>query len=185
MADVSASDTRVTPPDLPGPALRAAATPQPAAHGTGPAPARPGDYADFPARAGAFLVDLLIFLLLARIPAQVVQFGVHLLAYPSGSEERYMPAAGVCLLIINAVVALIYHVVLETSARQGTVGKQVLGLVVTDLHGRRISVARSMARSFARFLSLLCCGIGYLLPLFTARKQTLHDVIAGCVVVRK
>lgn len=165
------------------PAVRAVFTVP--ARGSGAAPGRLGDYADFPARVGAFLVDLLIFFLLARIAAQIIDFCVHLRTFQSGWVERQMPAAGICLLVVNAVMALIYPVALEMSARQGTPGKQVLGLVVTDLHGRRISFARALARSCARFLSLMCCGIGYLLPLFTARKQTLHDVIAGCVVVRK
>lgn len=185
MADVSASDTRVTLPDLPDPAPRAAAPPQPGAGATDPAADWTGDYADFPVRFGGFFVDLLIVFLLARIPAQIVHFVTHLLDRNAVGPTWLRPAAAICLPIIITFIALIYRVSLETSARQGTLGKQVFGLVVTDLRGRRISVFRSMVRFFSQFLSLLCCGIGYLLPLVTSRKQTLHDVVSGCVVVRK
>jgi uncharacterized RDD family membrane protein YckC len=59
-----------------------------------------------------------------------------------------------------------------------------LGLKVTDLEGRRISFARATGRHFAKFLSAMICLVGYIMAGFTARKQALHDVIAGTLVVR-
>jgi uncharacterized RDD family membrane protein YckC len=73
---------------------------------------------------------------------------------------------------------------LESSRWQGTLGQQLLGLRVTDVHGRRISFLRATGRHFAQWISLLLCGLGYLFNLWTSRRQTLHDLIAGCVIVR-
>ena len=53
-----------------------------------------------------------------------------------------------------------------------------------DLEGRRISFARATARYFGQILSALICGVGYLFNLWTSRRQMLHDLIAGCVIVR-
>jgi uncharacterized RDD family membrane protein YckC len=76
-------------------------------------------------------------------------------------------------------------VALDSSSKQGTWGKQIVGLKVTDLQGGRIGVGRAIGRFLARYLSGCSCGIGFLLPLFTERKQTLHDLICGCLVLKK
>ena len=56
---------------------------------------------------------------------------------------------------------------------------------VTDLYGRRITTGLAVGRFFAKIITNLTCGIGYLLPLFTDRKQTLHDLICGCLALKK
>jgi len=78
----------------------------------------------------------------------------------------------------------LYYALLQSSSRQATLGQLALGLRVTDLEGRRVSFARASGRHFATLLTGLTFGIGYLMVLFTARKQTLHDLVAGTVVVR-
>ncbi|PYV64750.1 MAG: RDD family protein, partial [Acidobacteria bacterium] len=58
------------------------------------------------------------------------------------------------------------------------------GLKVTDLAGRRISFARASGRYFAKYLSSMTLLIGYIMAGFTERKQALHDMIAGTLVIR-
>ena len=74
---------------------------------------------------------------------------------------------------------------LETSHWQATIGKSALRLYVTDIDGHRLSRGRSMGRNLAKCLSTLTLGVGYLMSGFTARRQTLHDLIAHCLVVRR
>jgi uncharacterized RDD family membrane protein YckC len=78
----------------------------------------------------------------------------------------------------------LYYALLQSSSRQATLGQMALGVRITDLEGRRISFARASGRHFATAITGLTLGIGYLLVLVTAKKQTLHDLIAGTVVVR-
>lgn len=73
----------------------------------------------------------------------------------------------------------------ESSRLQATPGKLALGLVVTDMNGNRISFARAFGRNLAKMLSLLTILVGYILAGFTPKKQALHDLVAGCLVVRK
>jgi uncharacterized RDD family membrane protein YckC len=54
-----------------------------------------------------------------------------------------------------------------------------------DLHGKRISFPRALGRFFATYLSGIILGIGYLMALFTGKRQTLHDMIASTLVVKK
>ena len=74
---------------------------------------------------------------------------------------------------------------MESSSNQATVGKLALGIVVTDLEGRRISWGRANGRYWSKFISALIFLIGYIMAGFTAKKQALHDMIAGTLVVIK
>lgn len=100
-----------------------------------------------------------------------------------------MPGAGIHL--VNHIVLFglffaggwIYEAGLESSSKQATLGKMALGLRVTDKYGRRITFARASGRYFSKLLSRILM-IGYIMAGFTARKQALHDMIAGTLVVR-
>jgi uncharacterized RDD family membrane protein YckC len=75
---------------------------------------------------------------------------------------------------------------MESSAHQGTLGKIALGLFVTDLQGRRISFGRASGRFFAKIITgLIPFFIGYIMAGFTEKRQALHDMIAGCLVLKK
>lgn len=83
------------------------------------------------------------------------------------------------------VIPWLYFAGCESSVLQATPGKLALGLRVTDELGRRIGFARATGRFFGKFISGLMLDIGYLLAAWTPRKQALHDLLAGCCVVRK
>jgi uncharacterized RDD family membrane protein YckC len=88
------------------------------------------------------------------------------------------------LLLIIPFVNLIYHIVMESSPKQGTYGKQLLGLKVCDLQGERITTSHAAGRNFAKILSNLTLYLGYLYSFFNDKKQCLHDVVAGTLVVK-
>jgi len=150
------------------------------------APTGPFAFADFLPRVGATLLDGLFVGLLGCIPTGVIAV---LIAVATSNEPQNGDAAAaainVCSQLIGFIVGAVYYVTLDASAKQGTWGKQIVGLKVTDLEGRRIGVGRAFGRFFARYLSICTCGIGFLLPLFTEKKQTLHDLICGCLVLKK
>jgi uncharacterized RDD family membrane protein YckC len=57
---------------------------------------------------------------------------------------------------------------------------------VTNLAGEQISIGQSLGRLVMKNLfSSLFLGIGFLMALFTARKQALHDLAAGTLVVQR
>lgn len=78
-----------------------------------------------------------------------------------------------------------YYVTQESGSHQATFGKRALGIIVTDLHGNRISNGRAIGRYFAKLVSGLILLIGYLMAAFTEKKQALHDMMAGTLVVVK
>ncbi|XJJ66021.1 RDD family protein [Novosphingobium sp. BL-8A] len=85
---------------------------------------------------------------------------------------------------ITTVLQWLYFAGLESSPWQGTIGKLAVGLVVTDLHGNRISFLRATGRYFAKILSGMILLIGYIMVGFTERKQGLHDIIASTLVFK-
>lgn len=60
-----------------------------------------------------------------------------------------------------------------------------MGIVVTDLNGNRLTFEKATGRYFAKYLSTMTLGFGYLMAVFTEKKQALHDLVAGTLVVNK
>lgn len=80
----------------------------------------------------------------------------------------------------------LYYALLESSEWQGTAGKKALGLIVTDMQGRRVTFARASGRHFGKIVtSFIPLGIGYAMAGFTQKRQALHDILASCLVLRK
>jgi uncharacterized RDD family membrane protein YckC len=88
------------------------------------------------------------------------------------------------LAIASVAVSWLYEAWLLSSDRQATVGKMAVGLKVTDLNGQRISFARATGRFFAKIVSSMTLLIGFIMAAFTERKQALHDMIAGTIVLK-
>ena len=58
-----------------------------------------------------------------------------------------------------------------------------LGIMVTDLNGNPISFAKATGRHFGKIISVLTLFVGFIMVGITERKQGLHDMMAGCLVV--
>ena len=155
------------------------------------------EYAGFWLRFLAFLIDGVVMSLgvvLVLIPL-IFLTGLGALLSRFHPDEEWNDA-GVFLIVavffLFATVALavtwLYHAWMESSEWQATVGKKALGLVVTDMAGQRVSFGRATGRHFAKIITNLVSfgiGLGYLMAAFTAKKQALHDMIAGCLVLRR
>ncbi len=136
-------------------------------------------YAGFWRRFAAVIIDQCI-LLAVTLPIRLLVP----LAIFTGADIA--TAAGQALGA-GAVVGLVwwlYYAGFEASRWQATPGKRLIGIRVTGAAGERASFARTTGRFFAKLLSGLLCGIGYLMAAFTASKQALHELIAGTLVVR-
>ncbi len=83
----------------------------------------------------------------------------------------------------EVIIWFFYAPFFECSDLRATPGKYLLGIQVCDLNHQRISLQRSLLRNVVKILSSALCGLGYLLALFTAKHQTLHDLVAETIVV--
>ncbi|MGH8113834.1 MAG: RDD family protein [Rhodanobacteraceae bacterium] len=144
-------------------------------------------HAGFWRRVAAWIIDMLIigtvhwFLVLSLGTWLLVPWtmlgGVHGMAMARFFDVTLQP--------LGIVILWLYFALCESSAWQATPGKLALGLQVTDEYGQQIGFGRATGRYFGKYVSALILGIGFLLAGWTARKQALHDFMAGCCVVRK
>jgi len=134
-------------------------------------------YAGFWRRFVAYVIDAIAVNIVILIAVFVVSL---ILGFARTSSDVSSVAGGIVALII----ALLYYPLQESSEAQATIGKRALGLKVTTLDGRRIGFGRALGRFFAKILSGLIFMIGYIMAAFTEKKQALHDMIAGTLVIR-
>ena len=85
--------------------------------------------------------------------------------------------------VIWFAMTWLYFALLESSRWQATLGKLALGAKVTDAEGRRLGFAQATGRYFAKFLSTLSLGFGYVMVGVTAQKRGLHDIVAKTRVI--
>jgi len=81
------------------------------------------------------------------------------------------------------VLTFLYKPVFESSPIRATPGKAILGMVVITEEGDRLSFRQAIVRFCMSFVSGIFFCAGYLLNLFTLRRQTLHDLVAHTVVI--
>ena len=78
----------------------------------------------------------------------------------------------------------LYFALQEGSESGATVGKRAMGIRVISTEGKPIGFGTATGRFFGNLLNLFTLCIGYLLMLFNARNQCLHDMITSTLVVK-
>lgn len=139
-------------------------------------------YAGFWKRFLAFFLDSFI---VGFVVGFVGFFILFILALSGSDPEQLQIIAVVALYLTPILLRWPYTTLFESSAKQATPGKMALGIIVTDLDGNRISFARANGRFFGKFFSYLFMYFGFFMAGFTEKKQALHDMMAGCLVVNR
>jgi uncharacterized RDD family membrane protein YckC/Flp pilus assembly protein TadD len=88
-------------------------------------------------------------------------------------------------IIVSLVIGWLYFTLFESSTKQATIGKMAVGIIVTDLNGKRIFFGRANGRYWGKAISFLILGIGYIITGFTRKKQALHDIMADTLVLAR
>ena len=164
----SATPVPRVPPTAPSP-------PWPTSLGT---PLRSESFAGFWKRAAAAIIDTIVL----YIGGIICGFMTGIVLGASGADIDTIEVAAV---LAGISCGWLYSALMESSRQQATLGKMVLRIKVTDLQGQRVSFGRATGRHFAKLLSGLILGVGFLMAGFTKRKQALHDSVADCLVVCK
>lgn len=155
-------------------------------------------YGDFWLRLVAYVLDSLImgviivplFLVLAAITGAAAH--IHNLGdMPMHGQPDPAFIAALISIVITFVLAgllasWLYHAYFESSSWQGTPGKKVMNLYVTDLSGQPITFWHATGRLLAKVISsMIPFMLGYIMAAFTERRQALHDMIAGTLVLKR
>lgn len=174
--------TPAQPAGTPAPYDAAPASPT---YGAAPVPVH---YAGFWLRFVAYIIDSIVMGFVVGITIVLPLLGHELRSMGNENPFGFFPFMGPRFMAIRGLalmVGWIYYALLESSVWQATLGKKALGLEVTDFAGRRISFGRATGRFFGKLLSAFILLIGFIMAGFTEKKQALHDILAGTLVIRK
>jgi uncharacterized RDD family membrane protein YckC len=132
-------------------------------------------YGGFWIRVVAYIIDAI---LLGIVGA--VLFSLFGISFTEPDLENYDPTIN----LVSFVIGWLYFALMESSERGATVGKMAMGLRVVTSDGQRLSFMNATGRYFAKIISAIILGIGFLMIAFTDKKRGLHDMIAGTLVIK-
>ena len=147
-------------------------------------PPRPA-FAGFWLRAVAYLIDTVLISLVFGLIASF--YPATFIKYPDAASTSLtsLPQLTPIAFAITMTANWLYYTFFEASNWQATPGKRALRLYVADLNGQRLTFARAAGRNAAKLISSLTFLVGYLVAGVTEKKQALHDILAGCLVLRR
>jgi uncharacterized RDD family membrane protein YckC len=133
----------------------------------------PDRLAEWPQRAIGGLIDFVGPLIVAYI--------VYFVAAAADSAILLILSV---LVWLGAIGFAFYNAYLNGKTGQ-SIGKKYAKLrVLKEQTGDVIGGGQGVLRYLCHVVDSAACGIGYLAPLFTAKKQTFADMIMGTVVVK-
>src|SRR5581483_6489841 len=126
------------------------------------------EYAGFWMRFAAFIIDWIIMV----VGGAIVGGCIGGIAGASGTlpGKPGWDVVAAVIRIASTAMGWIYYAAMESSSKQGTLGKIALGIQVTDLNGQRIGFGRATGRYFGMIVSALILCIGFMMAGFTPRK---------------
>ncbi len=155
------------------------------------------NYAGFWLRFVAYVIDYIIiytvqiFLVVPILAVVGINFASGMSNADNMSEaEMFGMIAGMvgamgATIVLTFALIVLYYTIMETSKFQATVGKLAVGLKVTDGNGEKLDFTKALVRNLCKIISSMILFIGYIMAGFTEKKQGLHDIIAGTLVVKK
>jgi uncharacterized RDD family membrane protein YckC len=153
-------------------------------------------YGGFWIRVVAYIIDIIVL---------IVPLGAVYFLLPAPMENGIPIGMNPMGAVANTLIVAAYVTLLDSSAKQGTLGKMVLGLKVTTLAGERLNFVQALYRAWPYYIGAAGSAIGAFIGMgpilsgvaglvalaacisvaFTARKQGIHDMMAGTVIVKK
>ena len=162
--------------------------PPPTFQGYAPERTSESEFASFSRRAAAFGID-------AAIAATVMSFAAVTFVFIFGLgmtslgasfvDETTNLALAFAFFIMLLCIWIGYFAFFHTTNSMAGPGKMIFGLTVVDLQGRRLAFPQSFWRECVRVLASLVLFLTYFTQPFTARRQTVHDLLSNTLVLRK
>lgn len=161
------------------------------AYGAAPGVPQGVTFAHWGKRVGALLIDGLIGAL-AYIPyviGTVIAVGGSETDPVTGQTTMDNGSAGiVIIMMLLSIVLYLAYFIWNFCLKQGktgyTIGKGILGIKLVKAEtGAPIGAGMAFVRQIAHILDGIPCYIGYLWPLWDAKRQTFADKVIGTYVI--
>jgi uncharacterized RDD family membrane protein YckC len=167
-----------------------------AAHGQQYGGQAPAPFASWFQRVGAYLIDNLLAML-AYLPAVIglvilvssVETTTDPVTGATTSEASGSTGIAVVLIGLGALLVLafsLWNIVFKQGRTGYTIGKGIMGIKLISLEtGQPVGAGMSFVRQVAHILDSIPCNIGYLWPLWDAKRQTFADKIMNTGVIQQ
>ena len=143
-------------------------------------------YAGLQLRIVAFILDVMVLISFGMLFAAAA--GGYLIVdsrFNDGNLSDRAPYVAVAIFLVYVFLFVpLYHILLW-SWRGQTVGMMAVHVQVLSSNGGRVSRRRAAVRFFGRLASVLPLFLGLLMAVFDRNRRTLHDRLAGTVVVEE
>lgn len=149
-------------------------SPQPGGYPpAGYVPPGPDAYSPWGTRAGGFIIDVLI----SGVPAWILEL-IGLVI--GGGFGRFVVFIG----WLVGIVIMGWNRWFKGGTTGQSVGRGVVGVkVISEQTGQPIGPLMAFVRDLAHFVDCLICYVGWLFPLWDAKRQTLADKIMTTVAI--
>lgn len=145
---------------------------------------RPIIMAGFGLRFGANFLDGIILILSCLLIAFII--GSIAKIFKGNDDGNVVMGIGVLLFyLLMPFISILYSTFFEYSKYQATPGKMAFSIKVVNLKGERVSFMQAFGRNLGKIVSALIFYIGFLMALWTDKKQALHDMMADAYVIKK
>ena len=145
-----------------------------------------GTLATYGQRAGGWLLDVLIMAVLFFI---IFIVGMVIGLFTSGSTSNILSGVATGFFVVLLLGLSWGYPIIFLVKRGQTPGMKIVKIHCVTLDGHAITWGRSIGRSASQLLlSIIPFGLGniidLLFPLWDVKRQTLHDKMAGTLVVQ-
>lgn len=106
------------------------------------------------------------------------------ISVPSAIVTVLLDFNSTSVYVFDSLLFYSYNILMDYF-NQGTFGKLILNIQVTDLDGQRPTLLSSSVRNFTKVFSGLPLGLGFFMILAPHVRQTIHDKLSGCLVVQR
>lgn len=130
-------------------------------------------------RAGSIAIDSFVILIIYFLLLVLMK-----LIYPLSLFENFLRISLFLVFIILPILSFFYYTWFNSNNRQ-SIGKKYFNIIVISSDGEKVTIKKSIIRTFLFFVDSIIYGLGHLLILFSNKKQTLHDLICETYVIRK
>jgi uncharacterized RDD family membrane protein YckC len=137
------------------------------------------EYAGFWLRCGAWFIDYIIL----GVASMVIYLPMTFMGVFTLDEPAVFITFQIISTILNFALPAAYEIWF-VGKFAATPGKMACKIKVVTADGEKISYARSVGRHFAKYISGLILGIGYIMAGFDDQKRSLHDRICDTRVIK-
>ena len=149
-------------------------------------------YAGFIKRVVACGVDLFIWSFIFTIITSLYAFfnnGLESLlnidSYLVMDRSEIISSTNNIIWLFMPVCYFFYCVFSQYSKKMATIGQRIVGIEVTTTEDEPLSFGQAFMHNLAKIVNVITLGIGFIIVIFTQKKQSLSDIVTKTCVANK